>query len=103
MKKYLIICGLLFATSTFAEKVEISTEGKFCRTGYGNYFDSNNETMLGHSLSRQVDISKICFEGKEYIIIGQGSIALMSITGESCSCKKEVPLESGKEKIKQPD
>ena len=59
--------------------------------------------MLRHNLDRQVKISKICFEVKEYIIIGSGYSGLMSATGESCSCKKEVPLESGKEKIKQPD
>ena len=102
MRKCLILASLLLASSLFAEKVEVSTEGKFCRLGYGNYFDNGKDTMFNHALPKSVRFSKFCFEGKVYLIVGNSTRGSggMAATGESCSCgeKKEVPLESGKEK-----
>lgn len=93
---------LALASSLFAEKVEVSTEGKFCRLGYGYYSDNNEDTMFNHALPKSVRFSKFCFEGKTYLIVRNSTrnSGGMAATGESCSCgeKKEVPLESGKEK-----
>ena len=76
------------ASSLFAEKVEVSTEGKFCRLGYGNYFDNGEDMMFNHALPKSVRFSKFCFEGKVYLIVGNSTRGSggMAATGESCSC-----------------
>lgn len=90
MKKNLVLIGLLLASvsSLFAEKIEVSTEGKFCRLGYGNYFDNSEDMMFNHALPKSVRFSKFCFEGKVYLIVGNSTRggSGMAATGESCSC-----------------
>ena len=93
MKKNLVLIGLLLAliSSLFAEKIEVSTEGKFCRLGYGRYFDNGEDTMFNHALPKSVMFSKFCFEGKVYFIVGNSTRGSggMAATGESCSCNKK--------------